>query len=182
MSSLCVVSVWSLKILSNHYAMIIRKKINSFLVSSTTQSAFKNFPVFPKMSVLQLIWVLGFFLNIIYVYTVCYSLCASYNIPLKSEMDIIEFILQLSRPDGAAGDWWSRDLPPPPRSCALVDWWLRFQGRSGSYQQFSEGFVWLPASSWAYHFPYTCYQKFLCKYLVIGHLVLEINWLQNQEA
>lgn len=124
-------------------------------------------------------WV---FLNIIYVYTVCYSLCASYNIPLKSEMDIIEFILQLSGPDGAAGDWWSRDLPPPPRSCTLVDWWLRFQGRSGSYQQFSEGFVWLPASSWAYHFPYTCYQKFLCKYLVIGHLVLEINWLQNQEA
>lgn len=121
MSSLCVVSVWSLKILSNHYAMIIPKKINSFLVSSTTQSAFKNFPVFPKMSVLQLIWVLGFFLNIIYVYTVCYSLCASYNIPLKSEMDIIEFILQLSgkRERAWRRSWWLVEPGPAPASSLL---------------------------------------------------------------
>lgn len=166
-----MISVWSLKILSNDYAIIIPKKINSFLVLSNTQSIFKNFPVFPKMSFLQLIWVLG----VSFFYNLClygmFSLCESYNIPLKSEMDIIKFILQLSAKHKLSRrcSWWLVEPGPAPvplRGLSAVLWSVHLA----------------PASSWAYHFPYTCYQKVLCQYLVIGHSVLEINWLQNLEA
>lgn len=60
--------------------------------------------------------------------------------------------------------------------------WFCFSGLLTEYQLFCDAFVLALASSWAYHFLYTCYQKSQCKYLVIGHLVLEIDQLQRQEA
>lgn len=59
--------------------------------------------------------------------------------------------------------------------------WFCFSVLLMQYQLFSDSFICL-ALSWAYHFLFTWYQKSQCKHLVFGHLVLEINQRQSQEA
>ena len=60
--------------------------------------------------------------------------------------------------------------------------WFCFSVLLMEYQLFSDSFILALASSWAYHFLFTWYQKSQCKYLVIGHLVLQMNQWQGQEA
>lgn len=61
-------------------------------------------------------------------------------------------------------------------------WWFCFSALLKEHKLCSDAFILALASSWAYHFLYTCYQKSQCKYWVLGHLVLEVNQLQSQEA
>lgn len=60
--------------------------------------------------------------------------------------------------------------------------WFCFSVLLMEYQLFSDSFILALALSWAYHFLFTWYQKSQCKHLVFGHLVLEINERQSQEA
>ena len=150
-------------------------------------------PNFHPNVFLQLIYVLLIYM--IFVQILYYSfqttflplvLFDSHNFPLKSEVGFVEFILQLrelvSREavlmaqlvTGRAQTWPSVLLPGQQRFC--------FSALFMEYQLFSDSFILALASSWVYHFLFTWYQKPQCKYLVIGHLVLEINQWQSQEA
>lgn len=108
----------------------------------------------------------------------------SHNFPLKNEVGFVEFILQLewagqqiSCPDGTVGNWQSQDLTQRPFlgsggsaslccscniSCSLthLSWLLLYPGLITFIHLY-----WNPS-----------------KHLVFGHLVLEINQRQSQEA
>lgn len=150
-------------------------------------------PNFHPNVFLQLIYVLLIYM--IFVQIVYYSfqttflppvLFDSHNFPLKSEVGFVEFILQLR-------ELVSREAVPMaqlvtgrsqtwPSVLLLGQRLFCFSALFMEYQLFSDSFILALASSWAYHFLFTWYQKPQCKYLVIGHLVLEINQWQSQEA